>query len=107
MAKVEGATPMDMADLLKCAICGKGMMHNGDMTFYEITISQCVVDIPNVQRMHGMELMMGGAVPLARVLSPDNTVAHRLGTPTRLQFCFTCGLTETLPAAILLEKAGG
>jgi hypothetical protein len=96
-------TPFDVADLLPCGQCGKGMMHAGDVSFYEVTIVQCVVDVRNVQRMHGMELMMGGAVGIARALSPDHTVARRVGAPTRRMVCQQCALMDPQPVALLLE----
>jgi hypothetical protein len=92
--------PVDAADLKPCARCGKGVMHGGDVTFCEVTIAQCVVDLPNIRRIHGLEQMMAGNVALARVFSPDNTVARRLPA-TRHLFCKPCLLASDL--AMLLE----
>lgn len=99
-------TPLDVSELLPCAHCRKGMLHGGAPVFYEVTVRQCVADIPNIQRMHGMEMMMGGAVGIARALSPSNTVAHRL-RPARLLICMDCAVQEKAPVAALMERADG
>lgn len=98
-------TPLDASELQPCAHCKKGMLHSGAPVFYELTIRQCVADMPNIQRMHGMEMMMGGNVGIARALSPSNTVAHRIGQPHRLLVCMDCSMQEKAPAAFLMELA--
>lgn len=96
-------TPLDASELLPCAHCRKGMLHGNNPVFYELTIRQCIADLPNIRRMHGMEMMMGGAVSIARALSPSNIVAHRLGQPTRVLVCMDCAIQEKAPAAVLME----
>lgn len=61
----------------------KGMMHGGDIHFYEVTVSQCLVDLPAVRQQHGMEMLMGNTV-LGAMLAPTTTVAHRALTKRRL-----------------------
>lgn len=98
-------TPFDVGELKPCAFCGKGMMHDGNIAFYEITLGQCIVDRRNVQRMHGLEMMMGGAVGLARVFSPSNTVAQRLPAERHL-VCQSC-LLESSGLSRLVEASNG
>lgn len=98
MGRVEGCTPMDAGELQGCVRCGRGMAHSGKLTFYEVTVRQCMIDVKNVQRMHGMEMMLAGAVGIARALSPDNTVAQRIGQPVRRLLCQDCGLVPSVPA---------
>ncbi|MBO3760397.1 hypothetical protein [Ciceribacter sp. L1K22] len=81
--------PMDIDELRPCAVCGKGVMHTGSPVFYELNIASCVVDLKNVQRMHGLEQMMGGATALARVFSPSNVVAQRMPAD-RVLLCSEC-----------------
>jgi hypothetical protein len=102
MADLPG-TPFDVSDLKACSFCRQGVMHRGDVVFYEIGLSQCVVDVKNVQRMHGLEQMVGGAVGLARVFSPDNTIARRLPA-TRHLVCQPC-LLEHEGLAMLIEQS--
>lgn len=101
MAQVDGCTPMDVSELEPCALCGKGLMHANDLAFYEVTARQCVIDLANVRRMHGLELAMGGAAPLARIFSPDNTVAQRVGAPRRSLVCQSCALRPVVPAQLV------
>lgn len=96
--------PLDANELKACTCCGRGVMHAGSPFFYELTMRSCVVDVKNVQRMHGMELMMGGAVGLARALSPSNTVAQRL--PAARHLIYTdCAVKATMPLAFLEVNA--
>lgn len=96
-------TPIDIAELQQCAFCRQGLAHDNNLVFYEVTISQCVIDFANVQRMHGLEMMTGN-VELARVFSPDNTVARRLPA-TPVMVCLPCLVTK--PAlAVLTEREG-
>ncbi len=96
--------PMDAGELLKCAGCSKGMLHGHNPVFYEVTVRQCIADLRNIGRMHGMEMMMGGNVGLARVLSPSNVVAQRIGEPSRVLVCIDCAMQDGLPVVLLLEK---
>lgn len=104
MAELPGK-PFDVGELQPCAFCGQGMAHSGSVVFYELRLSQCVIDMRNVQRMHGLEMMMGGAVGVARALSPSNNVAQRLPAERRL-VCQPC-LMERPELAILLEEHHG
>lgn len=104
MADLPG-TPFDVGDLLPCALCKKGMMHGRNIIFYELQIAQCVIDARNVKSMHGLELMMGGAIGIARALSPSNAVARRLPSERKL-ICQPC-LLENTTLAILMENSDG
>lgn len=86
-------TPLDAAEIKPCAFCGKGMMHGGEITFYQVDLAQCVVDIAAVQRLHGLEMMMMGNVGIARALSPDTAIARRLPA-TRHLVCQPCLLRK-------------
>lgn len=105
MPKVEGTTPIAATEIRPCASCGKGVMAGGQVSFYEVTAVQCIVDLQNVQRMHGLEMMMGGNVGVARALSPDNTVAHRVGHPVKSWICQSCAVESPLHVAILAEES--
>jgi len=97
------SVPLDISELKPCRLCGKGVMHAGSLGFYELTMRSCVIDVKNVQRMHGLELMMGGNVPIARIFSPSNTIAHRLA-PARHLICSACATRETMPV-LFIEDA--
>lgn len=95
-------TPVDASEILKCVACRKGVAHGNSLFFYELTIVTCVLDQRNIQRMNGLEQMMG-SVPLARIFSPDNTVAHRAVKPERQWLCYECAMQPIHPM-IMLER---
>lgn len=97
--------PFDVSELRKCAGCGKGVLHTGNLMFYEVQVTRCIADLRNIQRMHGMEQMMHGEVALARMFSPSNAVAQRIGKPARLLFCMDCACAETMPVAVMVDVA--
>jgi len=102
MRSPEGTEPFDFNDVLKCALCREGMAHNNQLTFYEVEIRQCVLDLDNLKQMHGMEMMMGSPA-IARALSPTTTVAHRIGPKTRKLVCQECAIVNLTYLALLAE----
>lgn len=89
-------------DLTACAVCGKGVMHDGTPTFYRIQIEHYVVDIRAVQRQCGLEQMLGGAAALAQVMGPDDDMAKRAYAGTAI-VCQPCSLKPDLCLAHLAE----
>lgn len=94
--------PFDRSELEKCFGCGKGVLHGGDLHFYEVTVSQCIADIKSIQQQHGLEVMMGAAGVLAPVFAPSTNVAHRLPGKRRL-LCASCGMRQEHNVSIMLE----
>lgn len=96
---------IDARDLQKCVHCGKGMMHAGAIHFYEVTVTQCVVDLESVRQLDGLERMMGAAAPLAHVFAPSTRAAIRVGEGTRTFVCSECAILKT--ASILEYTENG
>lgn len=97
-------TPIDVNDLKPCVRCGKGLMHSGVPIFYQITVASCVVDVANVSRLHGLQMAMGGAAPLAFAFAPDTTVARRV-EPVPVHFlCHSCALEPAAPLEFIMEE---
>lgn len=94
--------PLDRSELEKCFFCEKGMMHGGTILFYEITVGQCVVDLPAVQRQAGMDMLMGHPA-LGMALSPDTRVAHRLPAK-RVLICAGCALEPQVIPLVLEDE---
>ena len=55
--------------------------------------------------MHGMEMMMGGNVPLARIFSPSTEVSKRIGDGKHALLCQDCGAINFGPVALFLEES--
>lgn len=100
---------MRLSQIENCAMCGKGLMHDGAITCYEVSITQQVFDIRELQRVHGMEQFFGAspanphAVGVARVFTGDPEVAKPLPTE-RAFICQSCLLLRGEPVAIVKES---
>lgn len=97
--------PFDRTELQKCHGCDKGVMHTGDIHFYEVVVTQCVADLASIQKQHGLEMMMGAAAPLAAAMSPTTNVAHRM-PPVRRLLCSDCALIGDYCAVSELLEGG-
>ena len=51
---------MKQTEIKPCAACGKGVMHAGAPQFYQVTVQPYLVNVPAIQRQHGLEQMLGG-----------------------------------------------
>lgn len=99
---VVGTIPMDRKELQNCCSCGKGMMHNQDIHFYEITASACVVDLVSIRQQHGLEVMMGAAAPLAQIFAPSTVVAHKMPARRKL-VCAPCMMEKFTNILVMME----
>lgn len=91
-------------ELRPCALCQKGLAHDGALAFYRLTVEQFVVNLPAVRRQHGLEQLIGNAM-LAHVMGPQEDMAKRLADPTPLLICLRCA-TERHLSEILEVRAG-
>jgi hypothetical protein len=64
-------------DIKPCALCGKGVMHGGQITFYRLTLDRYVVDMHAIERQHGLEQFMGSPA-IAHAMGPDEDLAKQL-----------------------------
>lgn len=92
---------MKQTELQKCAICAKGMMHDGQPWFYRLSIDQMVIDARAVQRQHGLEQVVGNA-RIAHALGPQEDMAQKMAGVT-ICVCAKCALMESLPVAVLMD----
>ena len=90
---------MKQAELQRCAICHKGVMHQNNITFYRVSIERMVIDLGAVRRQHGLEMMISG--PIAAVMGPDEDIAKTLGKSKTAFVCETCALEKSLPLAVI------
>ena len=79
-------------DLRKCCHCDKGVLHSGNLTFYQVGLSNYVANMRGIQELHGLEQMMGGGqfgVCMANVLGSDPDLAMQLDEAYVL-VCMNC-----------------
>lgn len=87
---------MKQTELRKCCKCGKGVMHSGVPIFFRVRIERMAVNLPAVQRQHGLELMLGGHAVLANVMGPNEDLAVNLGEPVTTIVCMDCSIRGTV-----------
>lgn len=81
---------MKQRDLEKCRLCGRGMMHRNDIVFYRIKLDTMGIQADAVRQMHGMEMMMGAAAPLAQIMGPDPDIAKPVVESPAFLICMPC-----------------
>jgi len=82
-------------NLVPCALCGKGVMHDGSPIFYRVRVEQLVVDIGAVQRRHGLEQFFGGGgvgAELAQAMGADEPIAKPLSSIFEALLCQSCSM---------------
>ncbi len=97
----ERTVGMKRTDLRPCLCCGRGVMACQSVTFYRLKIEQFVVNLPAVQRAHGLETMMGNPV-LAAAMGHDEDMASRLRVDTDVIVCLEC---VRKPLGAIIEDA--
>lgn len=81
---------MKQRELHKCCLCGKGVMHAHDVSFFRVQIERFVIDLGAVQRQHGLEQMLGGHAGIAAAMGPDEDVAKPLDRVNNAIVCEPC-----------------
>jgi len=98
---------MKRTEFQKCAGCGEGIGHAGNIDFYVVEVQQYVVMKQAVHERVGLEMMMGGGTRgavLAEVLGTNEDLARPLYTrPHRLFFCHACALGNKFSAMEMMD----
>jgi hypothetical protein len=107
---VEKLPGIKQAEIKPCAICAKGVAHDGNILFWRIRMERAGLHMPAIERQHGLELMLGSA-PLARVMGTDSDIAKVIDGPHDVWICEPC-IIEKLYALLFIaeeinEKAEG
>lgn len=95
----EGTTPFDRDEIKPCAVCKRGIGHSGAIEFYEVTITQVLVDINSIRKIHGTELIVGHP-GIAKVMASTSRIGVRLPA-TRLIICHDCFLDRPDDTALV------
>ena len=90
------ATLISREDLRPCALCGKGLMHTGLPLVWKITMHRLALDVNALRREQGLEMMMGGAAPLARAFSPNSEFGLEIEKPITVMVCEPCALEQRI-----------
>ena len=97
--------PFDRKELQPCAVCKHGMAHNRQVEFYEVILTQVLLDYNSIRQIAGLEMMLGAAAPLASILGPTTQVGIRVPEPKRVLVCHEC-MFERPGETILIHLLG-
>ncbi len=100
LAKLPG---FKQSELKPCAVCGKGLAHDGNFLFWRLKFERLGIDHSAVQRQHGLELMLGSPA-IARVMGPDEDIAKVLDGPTSVLVCEPCVTERMIGLFLIAEK---
>lgn len=85
-------------DIKPCMCCGKKLAAGGVITFFRVDIQYMVLNIGNLDKQAGLEMMFGGglqAAAIAHVMGTDQEMATVTGEASGL-VCFLCGAGKGL-----------
>ncbi len=80
-------------------------MHSGSFLFYRLRLERLAVNLPAVQRQHGLEQFLGSAV-LADVMGPGEDIAVPLSAASEVLICEECAMPEIHILAERIENRG-
>lgn len=81
-------------DLQPCILCGKGICHSNQIACTRIRVSRMLVNIRAVEQQHGLELMLGGAAPLAMAMGPDRDMLVPVHDEETVLVCDRCSIDQ-------------
>lgn len=80
------------ADLQACCLCGKGLLHDGNIVAYGVTVQQYIADVGAINRQAGLEMMLGGHASLAHIMGTDSEFLKAVGEEKPKLVCQPCFL---------------
>lgn len=97
-------TPIKQDEIQKCKCCGEGIGHNNSPFFYRLSLEQCVINFPAVQRQAGLEQMLNGNSALAKVFSPNENIAEGINMLDKIWICSDCMMKDLHNTLCLIEE---
>ena len=85
--------PLSRDEIKPCAICSKGLMHNGMPLVWRITATRIGIDRTAVQRQHGMEQFFQGHVGIANVFDGNADYGKPVSV-SQFMLCEDCVLNR-------------
>jgi hypothetical protein len=90
------------AEIKPCALCKKGVAHDGNILFWRMRLERAGLDHGAVQRQHGLELMIGSPA-IARVMGTDSDIAKVIDGPHDVWVCEPC-VSDKLTALFFIAE---
>jgi hypothetical protein len=102
-ATLEKLPGIKQSEIKPCALCKKGVGHDGNILFWRIRLERAGLHVPAIERQHGLELMLGSP-GLAQVMGNDSDIAKVIDGPHDIWICEPCVINE-LPALFSVAEA--
>lgn len=90
-------------EIKPCALCAKGVAHDGNILFWRIRLERAGLHAPAIERQHGLELMLGSPA-IARVMGTDSDIAKVIDGPHEVWICEPCVSERLHPLFIITEE---
>lgn len=91
--------PIKQTEFQKCAKCDKGVMHDNNMTFFQVSITNMMINLNAVQRQHGLEMVIGNPM-IANVMGTNEDMGVPIGDTETVLICFDCSLKVNIPGIL-------
>lgn len=94
---------MKRNEIQPCALCGKGVMHDGNIMFTKVRLERFVVDLKAIERRHGLETFFGGGqggAVLAGVMGTDDDLAVSVDDGVEVLICDPCSMQPSCLAYV-------
>lgn len=73
-----------------CVACQRKLGETGSPCFLRVTFEQHMLNLPAIQRQHGLGMMLNGHGGLARVMGPDEDMTVTFEPPRTMTLCAEC-----------------
>jgi len=100
--KPKGMKADELRAAAECARCRKKIGAAKLPFFYRVRIERYGIKRDAVMRHSGLEMMLGGAAPLAEILGPNEDLAIEVADPAEVTICDDCGMSDVM-VAVLFE----
>ena len=95
---------MKQRDIKPCAICERGLMHNGLPLFFRLKFERMGFDRRAIERQHGLEMVIGHA-GIAAVMGPNDDMAKIIDGPHEVLVCEDCVQSYLVGLHLICERA--
>lgn len=86
-------------EITNCALCGKGLAHNGAIMFNRVKVERFAFDYRQIRQLRGLEEFFGGGSPgavLASVMGTDADLAKCMNPEVGAKLvCDMCAFSNT------------
>lgn len=95
--------PFRRHDIRPCAICERGVAHDGNILIWRISFERLGLDRRAIERQHGLELIVGSPA-IAHVLGSDAELAKPVDGPHDVLVCEPCVTDLLMGLFVIAEK---